>query len=91
MNQNGAVKLTTIVKNDVLNINIIITNGGGFKIITKGDKMDIAVIMLKRTEFAAKYCEEKGWDVSTLSFKQILEIRSKDEWKNPKGDENESI
>lgn len=40
-------------------------------------------VMELRGEFAKRYCAEKGWNINALSIEQILEIRSKPEWKKP--------
>lgn len=41
--------------------------------------------LLKRAEFAEKYCEEKGWpeNVFELSIPQLMEIRKQDGWIDP--------
>ena len=36
-----------------------------------------------REVFVSKYCNQKGWDRYNLSFEQVLEIRTHNEWKNP--------
>lgn len=43
-----------------------------------------ADIIIKRAIFNAKYCEKKGWDITNLTWEQIMEIRSQEGWKNPK-------
>jgi hypothetical protein len=39
-------------------------------------------ILVAREKFCKEYCEKKGWpsDAEELSFDQILEIRSQEEW-----------
>jgi hypothetical protein len=36
-----------------------------------------------REVFVAKYCAYKGWDRYNLSFEQVFEIRTHNEWKSP--------
>lgn len=36
-----------------------------------------------REIFVSKYCNNKGWDRYNLSFEQVLEIRTHNEWKSP--------
>lgn len=36
-----------------------------------------------REIFVSKYCSHKGWDRENLSFEQVLEIRTHNEWKSP--------
>lgn len=43
---------------------------------------DTELVML-RDQFAKQYTNEKGWDITNLSFEQIAEIRSNPQWKNP--------
>jgi len=40
--------------------------------------------MVLRAEFSEEYAKEKGWDINSLTFEQIKEIRSQDGWKNVK-------
>lgn len=42
-------------------------------------------ILRKRAAFVASYCAEKGWptDITSLSMKQIMEIRDQPGWQNP--------
>ena len=39
-------------------------------------------VLMARDVFAIKYCKEKEWDIKKLTWEQILEIRSQNEWKN---------
>lgn len=43
-------------------------------------------LLKKRGQFVLDYCKAHGWSVEfeALSIEQILEIRSQDDWKNPK-------
>lgn len=36
-----------------------------------------------RESFVTQYCAEKGWDKTDLSFEQIIEIRTHNQWKTP--------
>jgi len=38
-----------------------------------------------RGEFAAAYCEHRGWKIESLTIQQVMEIRSQPGWKNPQG------
>ena len=47
-------------------------------------------LIMARLLFAKEYCEEKGWDTSTikLNIDQITEIRKQEGWKNPTATRN---
>jgi hypothetical protein len=52
-------------------------------LIVMGDKKIYKELKARET-FMLNYCKKKGWDFNNLNFKQIMEIRSKEGWKNPK-------
>ncbi len=37
--------------------------------------------MKLRATFAEEYCDEKGWNVVSLSLEQVLTIRAQEGWK----------
>ena len=43
---------------------------------------DTDIIQLREI-FVSQYCDSKGWNIYNLSFEQVLEIRTHNEWKNP--------
>lgn len=53
-----------------------------FAITQEGSFDRVKKVIMARGEFIQKYCKEKGWpdDPLELSFEQILEIRSQQEW-----------
>jgi hypothetical protein len=49
----------------------------------KSDKLSLPDLIDARLRVTRKYCHDKGWNSNNLTFEQIMEIRSLDEWKNP--------
>ena len=47
--------------------------------IPKANKGMLSIMKL-RAIFAERYCDEKGWDVNSLSLDQVFEIRAQKGW-----------
>lgn len=59
--------------------------GGAVAFAPAGDAEAAQRVVDARHEFVVGYCQEKGWphdDLESLSWEQIIEIRSQQGWKD---------